>query len=45
MFCCNTTVDHPTNIYFFKIKNRNTRKTCEICSKLATKTPERTELY
>ena len=26
MFCCNTTVDHPANIYFFKFKNRNTKK-------------------
>ena len=25
----------------FKVSNRNTRKRCEICSKLTTKTPER----
>ena len=29
------------NIYFFKLNNRNTRKRCEICSKLTIKTPER----
>ena len=28
-----------TNIYFFKVNNGNTRKRCEICSKL-TVTPE-----
>ena len=26
--------------YMFKVNNRNTRKRCEICSKLTTKTPE-----
>ena len=25
---------YPANIYLFKVKNRNTRKKCEICSKL-----------
>ena len=30
---------NPVNIYLFKVNNRNTRKSCEICSKL-TKTPE-----
>ena len=29
------------NIYLFKVNNRNTRKKCEIYSKLTTKTPER----
>ena len=29
------------NIYLFKVKNRDTRKDCEICSKLSTKTLER----
>ena len=29
------------NICLFKVNNRNTRKTCEICSKLTRKTPER----
>ena len=29
------------NFYLFKVNNRNTRKRCEICSKLTIKTPER----
>ena len=29
------------NIYLFKVNNRNTRKRCEIWSKLTIKTPER----
>ena len=32
--------DCPTNIYFFKVINRNTRQICDICSKLRIKTPE-----
>ena len=28
------------NIQLFKVNNRNTRKRCEICSKLTIKTPE-----
>ena len=31
----------PTNIYLFIVNNRDTRKRCEICSKLTIKTPER----
>ena len=31
----------PANIYLFKFNNRNTRKRCEMCSKLTIKTPER----
>ena len=31
----------PANIYFFKVKNLDTRKKCEICSKLTIKTSER----
>ena len=35
----------PTNItagnYMFKVKNRNTRTRCEMCSKFTIKTPER----
>ena len=31
---------HPANMYLFKINNRNTRKRCEICPKLAIKAPE-----
>ena len=30
----------PDNIYLFKFTNRNTRKTCEIYSKLTRKIPE-----
>ena len=29
------------NMYLFKINNKNARKSCEICSKLTIKTPER----
>ena len=29
-----TTQTYPTNIYLFKVNNENTRKICEICSKL-----------
>ena len=28
------------NIYLFNVKNRNTTKRCETCSKLTIKTPE-----
>ena len=28
----------PANIYLLKVNNRNTRKRCEICSKLTIKT-------
>ena len=31
----------PAKIYLFKVINGNTRKRCEICSRLAIKTPER----
>ena len=31
----------PADIYLFKVKNGNTRKRCEIYSKLTIKTPER----
>ena len=30
---------YPAGIYLFKANDRHTRKTCEICSKLAIKTP------
>ena len=30
----------PANCYLFKTANRNTRKMCEICSKLIIETPE-----
>ena len=32
------------DIYLFKVNNKNTRKRCEICSKLTIKTPERRQL-
>ena len=31
----------PANISLLKVNNRNTKTRCEICSKLAIKTPER----
>ena len=31
---------YPANIYLFKVNNRNTRKRCEICSKLTIKAPD-----
>ena len=31
----------PAGNYMFKVKNRNTSKRCEICSKLTIKLPER----
>ena len=30
----------PANIYLFKVNNRNTRKRCEICTKLTIKKTE-----
>ena len=30
----------PAGIYLLKVNNRDTRKRCEICSKLTIKTPE-----
>ena len=40
-FCLMMVSNSPANIYLFKVNNRNTRKSCEICSKLTIKTPER----
>ena len=34
------TSSSPANSYLFKVNNRNTRKRCEICSKLTIKTPD-----
>ena len=31
---------YPVGNYMFKVKNRNPRTRCEICSKLTIKTPE-----
>ena len=33
--------NYPAINYLFKVNNRNARKSCEICSKLTIKTPER----
>ena len=38
--CSHYTV-YPAGICLLKLNNRNTRKSCEICSKLTIKTPER----
>ena len=35
----------PVCIYLLKVNNRNTRKSCEICSKLTIKTPERCQWH
>ena len=32
------TSEHPTDIYLFKVNNRNIRKRCKICSKSTIKT-------
>ena len=36
-----TIKSYPSNIFWSKDSNRNTRKSCEICLKLTKKTPER----
>ena len=36
-----TEIAFPANIYLLKANNRNTRTSCEICSKLTLNTPER----
>ena len=35
----------PANIYLLKVCNRNTRKRCEICSKIAMKTSRRSGVF
>ena len=35
---------NPANTYLPKSNNRNTGKSCELCSKLIIKTPERRQL-
>ena len=35
----------PGGIYLFKVNNRNTRKRCEICSKLTIETPEQRQYF
>ena len=32
--------ENPANTYLSKVNSKNTRKGCEICSKLTIKTPE-----
>ena len=39
--CSQNYISMSANIYLFKVDNINTRKRCEICSKLRIKTPER----
>ena len=34
-------IRNPANKYMLKFNNRNTRKNCEVCSKLKITTPER----
>ena len=36
---------NPANIYLMKVSDRNTRKTCEICSKLTVKILERRQRF
>ena len=38
---CGNLISIPAGNYMFKVKNRNTRTRCEICSKLTMKIPER----
>ena len=40
-FCIFMKTYIPANIYLFKVNNRNTRRRCEICSKLSIRTPGR----
>ena len=37
----NASTSNPANIYLFQVNNRNTKKRCEICTKLTIKAPER----
>ena len=39
--CVTNATMSPSGIYLLKVNNRNTRKRCEICSKLTIKIPER----
>ena len=36
---------YTVDIYIFKVSNRNTRRRCEICSKLTIKTPASERRY
>ena len=35
---------YPENKYMFKVNNRDTKKKCEICSKLTIKLPEQHQM-
>ena len=37
---CDVVMNNPANVYLFKVNNRNTRKRCEIGSKLTIKISE-----
>ena len=37
--CCAPPGSFPANIYLFKVSSRNTRKKCEVCSKLTKRIP------
>ena len=39
-FMCVVKGANPAGIYLLKVKNRNTRARCEICSELTVKTPK-----
>ena len=43
--CKSGRVNYPANIYLIKVNNRNTWKSCEICSKLKIKTPYFTPFF
>ena len=45
MFSWNETIYNPAIINLFKVNNRNTRKRCEICSKVTIKAPERRQCH
>ena len=47
--CCQeyskSAIEFPADIYLLKFNNRNTRTRCEICSKLAIKTPGKRQAW
>ena len=38
-------ISFSPKIYLFDVNNKNTRKWCEICSKLTKKTPEQCQCH
>ena len=44
LICFISVRGNPASVYLLKVNTRNTRKRCEICSKLTIKTPERRNL-